>query len=100
MIDYNKIYTYTATMISKSGGCFRLADFAFNDLFGNGIQPISEKDLHDGFEYIIAKNKKEIEETPYVSIEQKESEKNRRELILRQLEDMIKSYLKNQKRLV
>lgn len=100
MIDYNKIYTYAATMFSKSGSCCRLADLAINDLFGKRNQLISEKDLHDGFEYIIAKNKKEVEETHYVSIEQKESEKRRREFILRQLEDMIKSYLTNQNRLV
>lgn len=54
MIDYDKINEYIATMISKSGGCAQLTGVAFNDLFGAGNLVISEKDLHDGFEYIIA----------------------------------------------
>jgi len=60
MIDYDKINEYIATMISKSGGCAQLTGVAFNDLFGAGNLVISEKDLHDGFEYIIARHKKEI----------------------------------------
>ena len=79
MIDYDKINEYIATMISKSGGCAQLTGVAFNDLFGAGNLVISEKDLHDGFEYIIARHKKEIEENRYATTEQKEAEKNTEE---------------------
>lgn len=62
-------------------------------------QVISEKDLHDGIEYIIALHKKDVEENRYATTEQKEMEKNRRELILKSLEEQIKVYLKSQNRL-
>lgn len=100
MIDYNKINEYVATMLSNSGGCCRLTKSALNDLFGTKNLPIREKDLHDGFEYAIARNKREVEEAPYATTEQKESEKNRREYILRTFEECIKSYLKSQNRLL
>lgn len=100
MIDYDKINEYIATMISKSGGCAQLTGVAFNDLFGAGNLVISEKDLHDGFEYIIARHKKEIEENRYATTEQKEVEKNIRELILKFIEEQINVYLKSQNRLL
>lgn len=99
MIDYNKINEYVASMIIKSESCYRLTSIAIDDLFGSKSQHITEKDIHDGIEYLIAKNKKEVEETHYVSAEQKEFEKNRREVILKSLEEHIKSYLKSQNRL-
>lgn len=100
MIDYDKINEYVATMLSKSWSCYRLTDVALDDLFGAKNQVISEKDLHDGIEYIIALHKKEVEENSYVSKEQKEAEKNYRELILKSLEEQIKAYLKSQNRLL
>jgi hypothetical protein len=56
--------------------------------------------LHEGIEYAIAKQKKEVERMPYVSKEQKEAEKNRRELILKLCEEQMKTFLKNQNRLL
>lgn len=100
MIDYDKINKYVATMLSKSDSCCRLTNIAFDDLFGTKNLAISEKDLHEGIEYVIAKNKKEIEESYYTTTEQKETEKNRRELILKSLEEQIKVYLKSQNRLL
>ena len=44
-------------------------------------------------------NKKDVEENRYATTEQKEMEKNRRELILKSLEEQIKVYLKSQNRL-
>ena len=44
--------------------------------------------------------KKEVERMPYVSKEQKEAEKNRRELILKLCEEQMKTFLKNQNRLL
>ena len=64
------------------------------------VPDISEKDLHDGFEYIIARHKKEIEENRYATTEQKEVEKNIRELILKSIEEQINVYLKSQNRLL
>ena len=80
MIDYDKVNEYITTMLLKSGSC-------------------AEKDLHDGIEYIIALHKKDVEENRYATTEQKEMEKNRRELILKSLEEQIKVYLKSQNRL-
>lgn len=45
------------------------------DQFLGGYQKISEKSLHEGIEYAIAKQKKEVERMPYVSKEQKEAER-------------------------
>lgn len=99
MSDYDKINEYVATMIQKSNGCIHLTSVAFDDLFGAKNQIISEKDLHDGFDYMIATYKKDIEENYYATTEQKEFEKNRREFILKYIEEQIKEYLKGQNRL-
>ena len=99
MIDYSKINEYVATMIQKSNGCIHLTNVAFDDLFGSKNQIISEKDLHDGIEYMIASHKKDIEENRYATTEQKDFEKNRREFILKSIEEQIKVYLKGQNRL-
>lgn len=100
MIDYNKLNEYVATMVSKSESCCRLTSVAIDDLFGAKNQSISEKELHDGIEWIIAKNKKEVEEYHYATTEQKEAEKAKIECFLKGLEEQIKSYLKSQKRLL
>lgn len=99
MIDYDKVNEYITTMLLKSGGCAQLTNVALDDLFGAKNLAISERDLHEGIEYVIAKNKKEIEESYYITTEQKETEKNRREHILKSLEEQIKVYLKSQNRL-
>lgn len=99
MIDYNKINEYVASMITKSESCYRLTNIAVDDLFGSKSQYITEKDVHDGIEYLIAKNKKEVEENHYASTAQKEYETNRREFILRSIEEQIKCHLKKQNRL-
>ena len=91
MIDYDKVNEYITTMLLKSGSCAQLTNIA--------LDVISEKDLHDGIEYIIALHKKDVEENRYATTEQKEMEKNRRELILKSLEEQIKVYLKSQNRL-
>ena len=59
-----------------------------------------EKDTIGGFNAMIAKQKKEVESLPYASKEQKEVEKNRRELILKLCEEQMKTFLKNQNRLL
>lgn len=100
MIDYEKINEYVATMFSKLDGCYQLTNVALDDLFGTKNLAVSERDLHKGIEYAIAKNKKEVEENYYATTEQKETEKDCRELILKSLEEQIKVYLKNQNRLL
>ncbi|MDE6340082.1 MAG: hypothetical protein K2K97_09920 [Muribaculaceae bacterium] len=99
MIDYKKINEYVASMITKSESYCKLTSIAIDDLLGSKSQHITEKDLHDGIEYLIAKNKKEVEENHYASDVQKEYEKNRREIIFKSIEEDIKSYLKRQNRL-
>ena len=100
MIDYDKVNEYVTTMISKSSSCVQLTSVALDGLFGAKNQVISETDLHDGIKYIIALHKKDVEENRYASTEQKEMEKNRREFILKSLEEQIKVYLKSQNRLL
>lgn len=99
MIDYNKINEYMATMAYNANGCLQLSTFSIDQILG-GYQCITEKDLHKGFEYAIAKNNKEVEENLHATPEQKETEKNKREFILNFFEEQIKGYLKNQNRLL
>ena len=64
MIDYDKITEYMTTMGLNANGGFQLSTFAINEMLGNHYS-ISEKDLHDGVEWLKAKMKKEVEENPY-----------------------------------
>ena len=99
MIDYDKLNEHLLEMAKNADGGIKLSTFMIDQLLG-GCQKISEKSLHEGIEYAIAKQKKEVESMPYVSKEQKETEKNRRELILKFCEEQMKTFLKNQNRLL
>ena len=88
MIDYDKITEYMTTMGLNA-----------NEMLGNHYS-ISEKDLHDGVEWLKAKMKKEVEENPYWTTEHKEDVKNGQEYFLNCFEHEAKSYLKNQNRLL
>ena len=99
MIDYDKLNEHLLEMAKNAEGGIELSAFMVNQFLG-GYQKISEKSLHEGIEYAIAKQKKEVERMPYVSKEQKEAEKNRRELILKLCEEQMKTFLKNQNRLL
>lgn len=68
MIDYDKITEYMTTMGLNVNGGFQLSAFAINEMLGNHYS-ISEKDLHDGVEWLKAKMKKEVEENPYWTTE-------------------------------
>lgn len=100
MIDYNKISEYATTMILKSGSGLRLTDMAFCELCGASNQNISETELHDGIEYLIAKKKTEVESNSNATTQQKDLEKNLWEITLKFLEEQIKAYLKSQNRLI
>ena len=99
MIDYDKLNEHLLEMAKNAVGGIKLSAF-MGDQFLGGYQKISEKSLHEGIEYAIAKQKKEVERMPYVSKEQKEAEKNRRALILKLCEEQMKTFLKNQNRLL
>ena len=99
MIDYDKLNEHLLEMAKNADGGIKLSAFMVDQFLG-GYQKISEKSLHEGIEYAIAKQKKEVERMPYVSKEQKETEKNRRELILKLCEKQMKTFLKNQNRLL
>ena len=58
MIDYDKITQYMATMGLNVNGGFQLSALAINEMLGNHYSTISEKDLHDGIEWLKAKMKK------------------------------------------
>lgn len=87
------------TMAYNANGCLQLSAFSIDQIMG-GCQCITEKDLHEGFEYAIAKNNKEVEENLHATPEQKEAEKNIRESSLKFLEEQMKGYLKSQNRLL
>ena len=55
MIDYDKITQYMATMGLNVNGGFQLSALAINEMLGNHYSTISEKDLHDGIEWLKAK---------------------------------------------
>ena len=99
MIDYDKITEYMTTMGLNANGGFQLSAFAINEMLCNHYS-ISEKDLHDGVEWLKAKMKKEVEENPYWTTEHKEDVKNGQEYFLNCFEHEAKSYLKNQNRLL
>ena len=99
MIDYDKLNEHLLEMAKNADGGIKLSAFMVDQFLG-GYQKISEKSLHEGIEYAIAKQKKEVERMPYVSKEQKEAEKNKRELILKLCEEQMKTFLKNQNRLL
>lgn len=100
MIDYDKINEYATTMVSNFNSCVRLTNVALDELFGASNQSISETELHDGIEYLIAKSKRAVEETSNATTQQKELEKNLWETALKSLEEQIKLYLKKQNRLI
>ena len=64
MIDYDKITEYMTTMGLNANGGFQLSAFAINEMLDNHYS-ISEKDLHDGVEWLKAKMKKEVEENRF-----------------------------------
>lgn len=100
MIDYDKIREYMATMAINSKGGVQLSSLTIKELLGNHNQLISEKDLHDGVEWLKAKMKKEVEENPYWTTEYKEFVKNGKEYFLNRFEYEAKLYLKSQNRLL
>lgn len=99
MIDYDKIRECRVKMAMNADGGFRLSVLAINELLGKQ-QYITEKSLHEGFEFAKAKQKKEIEESNFATNEEKEVEKKQRELFLKLLEEQVKLYLKSQHRLL
>lgn len=99
MIDYDKISQYEATMAMNLVSGANLIGIAISDLIGDETRCISENDLHNGIEYLIAKQKKEIEENQKLSTTQKNIAKEQDEYQLKTLEEWIKSYLKNKNRL-
>lgn len=100
MIDYDKIAQYMGTMGLNVNGGFLLSALAINEMLGNHYSTISEKDLHDGIEWLKAKMKKNVEENPYWTTEHKEDIKNGREYFLNCFENEAKTYLKKQNRLL
>lgn len=99
MIDYDKLNEHLLEMAKNADGGIKLSTFMIDQLLG-GCQKISEKSLRDGVEFAIAKQKKEIESMPFVSREQKDTEKNRREIILKLCEEQMKTFLKSQNKLL
>lgn len=100
MIDYDKINEYATKMVANFNGCVRLTNVALDELFGAKNQSISETELQEGIKYLIAKIKREIEETSNATVEQKEYEKDFWETTLKLLEEQIKSDLRGQNRLI
>lgn len=99
MIDYDKLNEHVLEMAKNADGGVKLSAFMIGQLLG-GIQKISEKSLHEGIEFAIAKQKRDVESMPYASKEQKDAEKNKREFILKLCEEQMKALLKSQNRLL
>ncbi len=100
MVNYNKINEYMATMALNTNGGFQLSAMMLSEMLGNCSCSMSEKDLHDGVEWLKAKMKKEVEENPYWTAEYKEYVKAGREYFLNSFEHDAKVYLKSQGRLL
>lgn len=98
MIDNNKIREYEVKMTAYADAGFKLGVFSIRQLVGSS-GTIPEKTLHEGFEYIIAKEKKVVEENRAASPEEKEREKSKREHAYKCLEEQLKLYLESQSKL-
>ena len=61
MIDYDKLNEHMLEIAKNTDGGIKLSAFMIDQLLG-GCQKISEKSLHEGIEFAIAKQKREIEQ--------------------------------------
>ena len=59
MIDYDKLNEHLLEMAKNADGGIKLSAFMVDQFLG-GYQKISEKSLHEGIEYAIAKQKKQV----------------------------------------
>lgn len=92
MVDNDKIREYEIKMAIQVDAGFQLGVFAIKQLIGEG-ETTSEKTLNEGFDYIIAKDKKTIEEDSYASRGQKEREKNIIEFVYKCMKEKVKSHI-------
>lgn len=92
MIDNGKIREYEIKMATQVDTGFQLGVFAIKQLIGEG-ETTSEKTLNEGIDYIIAKDKKTIEEDSYASRGQKEREKNIIEFVYKCMKEKVKSHI-------
>ena len=97
MMDNDKIREYEIKMATHVDAGFQLGVFAIKQLIGEG-GAIPEKTLNEGFDYIIAKEKKTIEEDSDASQGQKEREKNIIEFVYKCMKEKVKSHIESQNR--
>lgn len=98
MVDNDKIREYEIKMATHVDAGLQLGVLAIKQLIGKG-GAIPEKTLNEGFEYIVVKEKKTIEEDSYSSQVQKEREKNIIEFVYKCMKEKVKSHLESQNRL-
>ena len=98
MVDNDKIREYEIKMATHVDAGLQLGVLAIKQLIGEG-GAIPEKTLNEGFEYIVVKEKKTIEEDSYSSQVQKKIEKNIIEFVYKCMNEKVKSHLESQNRL-
>lgn len=59
MIDYDKLNEHMLEIAKNTDGGIKLSAFMIDQLLG-GCQKISEKSLHEGIEFAIAKQKEKL----------------------------------------
>ncbi len=99
MIDQKKVNEYITAMMLNINGLFQVLDTTLKQSFTRQHECISEKALHEFFEFGIANEKMAIEANQLITKEHKEAQKALCEFCLKFLEEQIKISLKQQNRL-
>lgn len=92
MMDNDKIREYEIKMATQVDAGFQLGVFVIKQLIGGGVA-IHEKTINEGFDYMIAKKKKTIEEDSHASQEQKERKKKMIEFVYKCMKEKVKSHI-------
>lgn len=99
-IDKNKIIEYNATMLKNCNYCIELSQYAINSIASGTQGFLKESVLHNGVEYLKARDKKSIELDSTLTSMDKDQGKINSDAIYNLLETMAKDLLKRNGKLL
>ena len=83
MIDERKVLLHSAEMAEHANGAAQYLDALFGGRF------VTKEQTRDMVDYLFAKTKRNIENCPFASQEEKDAEIHRRELLLNALKPLM-----------
>ncbi len=83
MIDERKVLSHSAEMAEHANGAAQYLDALFGGRF------VTKEQTRDMVDYLFAKTKRNIENCPFASQEEKDAEIHRRELLLNALKSLM-----------